>query len=110
MSLSISQEYLNKLQEAREVEGIYLANSLQQGFIYHALNQGNTDDAYIVQLVWQYNNQMNIIKLKEAWNYAQIRYPTLRTRFAWEEQLIQVIDKEGNLDWRYVDLSEGLDS
>ena len=37
------------------------------------------------------------------------RYPNLRLRFAWEEELIQIIDKEGNVDWRYIDLSEEKD-
>jgi non-ribosomal peptide synthase protein (TIGR01720 family) len=42
----ISQKYLDKLQATREIEGIYLANSLQQGFIYHFLNQGDTPCKY----------------------------------------------------------------
>ncbi|NDB61009.1 gramicidin biosynthesis protein, partial [bacterium] len=106
----ISQEYLSKLQESREVEGVYLANSLQQGFIYHALNQSGIDDAYLVQIIWQYNNPLNIDKLQEAWSYAQARYPSLRVRFAWQEELVQVIDKEGSLDWRYIDLSKEQDT
>ena len=101
----ISQEYLDILQESVEIERVYLANSLQQGFIYHALNQGEIDDAYLVQIIWQYNNELDISKLKEAWSYAQARYPALRLRFAWQEELVQVIDKEGTLDWRYIDLS-----
>jgi amino acid adenylation domain-containing protein len=106
MSLVISQEYLDKLQEKREIEGIYLANSLQQGFIYSALNIGNLDDAYIVQGIWQYNVPIEIHKLKEAWSYAQKRYSSLRLRFAWDEELVQIIDREGNLDWKFFDLSK----
>ena len=105
----ISQEYLDKLQESREIEGVYLANSLQQGFIYHALNQGDVDDAYRVQIIWQYNNKLEVDKLKKAWSYAQARYPSLRLRLTWQEELIQVIDKEGSLDWRYIDLTEEQD-
>jgi len=101
----ISQRYLDNLQENREIESVYLANSLQQGFIYHALNQGDIDDAYRVQLIWQYNNRLDIDSLKEAWSYAQKRYPSLRLRLAWEEELVQVIDKTGHVDWRYIDLS-----
>lgn len=36
----ISQAHLDRLQEVREIANIYKANSLQQGFIYHALHQG----------------------------------------------------------------------
>ena len=76
-----------------EIEAIYLANSLQQGFIYHYLNQGNVDDAYLVQIIWKYNNKLNINLLKKAWEYAVIKYPTLRLRLLWDNKLIQVIDK-----------------
>jgi len=101
----INKDYLDKLQATKEIESIYLANSLQQGFIYHALNQASIDDAYLVQLVWEYNSQLEVDLLKEAWNYAQQKFSCLRLRLAWEEELIQVIDKEGSLDWRYIDLS-----
>jgi len=31
---------------------------------------------------------------------------SLRLRLKWDEELVQVIDKEGSLDWRYIDLSK----
>ena len=101
-----SAEYLNKIQDGVEIEGVYLANSLQEGFIYHALNQGDVDDAYIVQLIWGYKSNLDVSKLKEAWNCTQKRFSSLRLRFLWQEELVQVIDKKGKLDWRYIDLSK----
>lgn len=95
----ISAEYLNRLQSEKEVDDIYLANSLQQGFIYHAINQGDVDDAYRVQLSWDYHNVLNVELLKKSWELTQQKYETMRLRFAWEEELVQVIDKVGNLDW-----------
>ncbi|KAB2835966.1 MAG: AMP-binding protein, partial [Caedimonadaceae bacterium] len=59
----ISKTYLDKLQKPRELEGVYLANSLQQGFISHVLNQGEIDDAYLVQFIWQYNSFLEVDKL-----------------------------------------------
>jgi len=105
----VSQECLDKLQKSRDIKGVYLANSLQQDFIYHTLNKGYVNDAYIVQRILQYNSSLDINKLKESWIYAQKRYSALRLRFDWEEEVIQVIDKEGSLDWRYIDLSEEQD-
>jgi amino acid adenylation domain-containing protein/non-ribosomal peptide synthase protein (TIGR01720 family) len=102
----VSQNYLDRLQAAQEIEGVYLANSLQQGFIYHALNQGEVDDAYRVQLLWEYQTILEADLLKEAWRYAQKQFSSLRLRLSWEEELVQVIDKEARLDWRYIDLSE----
>ena len=69
------------------------------------LNQGEEDDAYKVQFIWEYEEEIDEEKLKEGWKYAQERYGSLRMRFGWEEELIQVIDKEGELDWRYIDIS-----
>ena len=64
------------------------------------------DDTYLVQIIWKYNNKLNIDLLKKAWKYAQIKYPTLRLKFLWDNNLIQVIDKKGTLDFRYIDLSK----
>ena len=105
----ISQENLDDLQVKKEIDSVYLANSLQQGFIYHTLNQGDVDDAYIVQVVWEYNNQLDTAKLKQAWEYTQKRYSSLRLRLSWKEELIQIIEKQGTLDWRYIDLSDQQD-
>ena len=81
---------------------------MHQGFIYHYLNQGDVDDAYIVQTIWQYNNTLDINKLKKAWELTQAKYPSLRLRFCWDEELVQVIDsiKESRLDFRYIDFSK----
>jgi amino acid adenylation domain-containing protein len=101
----ISQGYLDKLQAEREVSGVYLANNLQQGFIYHALNQGEQDDAYRVQVLFDYPHALNPASLKEAWRYAQAKYASLRLRLDWEEALIQIIDRAGELHWEAVDIS-----
>src|SRR5262249_47674171 len=44
--------------------------------------------------------------LQQAWQLTQQKYPSLRLHFDWEEQLIQIIDKEGRLDWRFTDVSQ----
>ncbi|SQB47407.1 Linear gramicidin synthase subunit D [Chryseobacterium jejuense] len=93
------------IQEKGEIEGVYLANSLQEGFVYHALNQGETDDAYRVQLMWDYQAKINTDKLKNSWALTQAQYPSLRIRFDWNGEIVQIVDKEGKLDWRYEDIS-----
>ena len=101
----ISQDYLDHIQHKREIDGVYHVNSLQEGFIYHATTQGEIDDAYRVHLVWDYFNVLDVDKLKKAWMYAQQKFETLRLRFAWQEELVQIIDKEGILDWGYENIS-----
>ena len=102
----VDQDYLDELQQSQEIEGVYKASSLQQGFIYHALSQGEADEAYRVQIVWQYNNYLNVENLKNAWRCAQEKYPALRLRFAWDDVLVQIIDCESQLDWHYLECSD----
>ncbi|WP_186644141.1 non-ribosomal peptide synthetase [Fluviispira vulneris] len=102
----LSQEYLDFLQKDKEIENVYLANSLQQGFVYHSLKQGEKDEAYIEQIVWQYENEIDVEKLKTAWEYAIHKYENLRLRFAWEEEIVQIIDKKSKLQWSFIDLSQ----
>lgn len=102
----IHQEFLDVIQKDREVANVFLANSLQQGFVYHALSQGDTDDTYRIQFIWEYHHLLNVEKLKLAWQYAQNRFAILRMRLFWEEELVQVIDRQGILDWRYIDISQ----
>ena len=75
-----------------DIEAIYPATSLQQGFIYHALSQPN-DDAYRIQLVLDYKN-LDIDKYLEAWKLASIKHPVLRTCFSWETEMFQIVLKQ----------------
>ena len=108
-SYVIKQDYLDRIQADGAVEAVYLANSLQQGFIYHAITQGEIDDAYIVQRVWEYATSLDLEKLKSSWLLAIQKYQSLRLRFAWQEELVQVIDKLGGLDWRYIEVTGKFD-
>lgn len=101
----ISPDYLKQIQQKNEIENIYLANSLQEGFIYHATSQGEVDDAYRVHLLWDYFNPLEVEVLKSAWQLAQQKFETLRLRFAWDEDLVQIVDKKGQFNWFYQDIS-----
>lgn len=101
----ISQEYLDTIQTKDDIAAVYLANSLQQGFIYHALHQVK-DTAYRVQIVFKYNNELYPERLKMAWQGAVNKYPSLRLRFAWQEELIQIVDKHQEIYWKYLDISQ----
>ncbi|CAF4039914.1 unnamed protein product [Rotaria sp. Silwood2] len=100
-----NDDYLNRIQLEKEVDAIFMVNSLQQGLLYHSLKQSNVDDAYIVQSVFQYRTNINQELFKMAWEQAQKRFSSLRLRFAWQEELVQIIDKEQVLDWRFIDLT-----
>jgi len=103
---NISINLLDKLQRAyNEIEYIYPVNSLQQGFIYHVLANPN-DDAYRVQLVFDYNQELIVDNYIQAWKLAIEKYPILRTVFNWEEELIQIAYTNGQLNYTYHDISK----
>ncbi|WP_299249949.1 condensation domain-containing protein, partial [uncultured Aquimarina sp.] len=109
-SVNISTQHLVALEESaknsdNEILQLYPANSLQQGFIYHALSQP-TDDAYRVQLLYDYHFALDVEKYLAAWQACIEEYPILRTAFNWEEDIIQVIYKKGKLQYKLHDISD----
>ncbi|WP_167366741.1 non-ribosomal peptide synthetase, partial [Xenorhabdus thuongxuanensis] len=87
---AVSIERLNRLQQNYQVETLYPATSLQQGFIYHHLTQPQ-DDAYRVQLLLDYHTQLNLAAYQQAWSLASLRFPILRTAFDWEGEILQIV-------------------
>ncbi|WP_255430682.1 non-ribosomal peptide synthetase, partial [Xenorhabdus sp. TS4] len=87
---AVSIERLNRLQQSYQVETLYPATSLQQGFIYHHLAQPQ-DDAYRVQLLLDYHTQLNLAAYQQAWSLASLRFPILRTAFDWEGEILQIV-------------------
>ena len=106
--VEISQALLDRLQQQYEIEALYPANSLQQGFIFHALSHPD-DEAYRVQLLWDYHNMLKVDCYKKAWALAIETYPILRTCFNWEEEMIQLTVKTGKLYFTEHDISNAKD-
>ncbi len=89
------------------IEAIFPATSLQQGFVFHHLNRPN-DTAYRVQKRLTYNAKLNYKNYKKAWYEASKRYPALRIAFDWEGDVVQIITREpsiGENHFRYFDFS-----
>ena len=87
-----------------KVLAIFPANSLQRGFIYHALSHPE-DDAYVVQMLVDYHKDLSIDLYVKAWTYCIEQYPILRTAFNWEEDIIQIIYERGKLEFYMHDIS-----
>ncbi|KAG5983621.1 NRPS protein [Claviceps digitariae] len=83
----------------------YLANSLQQGFVYHSLKTQQTD-VYIMQSVLQYGASLRQDVYRAAWEHVHRRHPALRLRFSWEDEVVQILDSDSRLDWRVIDASD----
>uniref|UniRef100_UPI00123DC5ED non-ribosomal peptide synthetase n=1 Tax=Francisella sp. SYW-9 TaxID=2610888 RepID=UPI00123DC5ED len=100
------QEQAKKLGSA--IDAIYPANSLQQGFIYHVLSNPD-DDAYKIQVLFDYKQELDVDRYIKSWELAIEKYPILRTMFNWEEELIQIALSKGQLNYTYHDISDHAD-
>ncbi|MCR9191282.1 MAG: amino acid adenylation domain-containing protein [Gammaproteobacteria bacterium] len=98
-----SETVLDSLKARYDIVEIYPANSLQQGFIYHAISQPD-DDAYCIQVVFDYHQTIDISCYQEAWRLAIKTYPALRMCFNWEDEFVQIICKYGSLNFEFYDL------
>lgn len=96
-------------QKGKDIDAFFVANSLQQGFVYHYLKQGASNDAYVMQTMHNYRTSICHDRLKIAWIHAQRRYSSIRMRLHWEEDVLQIIDRDPPLDWRFVDLTDAKD-
>ncbi len=106
----VDQKTINSLQNEKEIDIIFKTNNLQDGFIYNYLNDQN--DSYFVQFILQYNININIQKLLQAWKIAKKRFNTLRSRFSWENKIIQIIEKYNENDNTFfstIELDQNLD-
>ncbi|MCL1127944.1 condensation domain-containing protein, partial [Shewanella surugensis] len=99
----LTLERLNRLQTLYDIETLFSANSLQQGFIAHALTYPE-DDAYCVQLLLDYRAQLDIDCYQEAWRLASKRYPVLRLAFDWDGEPLQIITKGTSIDKRHFNI------
>ena len=94
---NLNATQLSRLQARFNIEHLYPATSLQQGFIYHHLRHPQ-DDAYRLQSLLDYPSDLDIECYQQAWKLASLRYPSLRTAFDWQAQLIQVVTAGASID------------
>ncbi|WJM95380.1 non-ribosomal peptide synthase/polyketide synthase [Pseudomonas defluvii] len=109
----LSQEQLDSLPLApREIEDVYPLSPLQQGMLFHALQDG-VEDAYFYQRGFLIEGLLDQEALIAAWTRVAERYPVLRTAYYWEEvgMPLQVVQRHARVtlqahDWRGLSLSE----
>ena len=102
---NINWRHLDKIRKDPKVEDVYFANNLHEGFIYHAIRNKKTNSDYVSHFLWKYDTEIDIDKFEKAWQLVQQKYPGLRLRFAWDEELVQIIDKKPEIAFKYIDLS-----
>ena len=86
----LTLDYYDQLMKQHQLDAIYAATSLQKGFLSHALMHPD-DDAYRVQFVIDYQQQLDVDLYRQAWQLVVQRFPVLRTSFDWAQQPVQLI-------------------
>ncbi|MCH6234725.1 non-ribosomal peptide synthetase [Cognataquiflexum rubidum] len=89
------------------IEDVYLLSPMQQGLYYHALSEPESH-AYFIQIGYGLIGGLDIEKLKIAFKRIIERHAVLRTVFRTDlaDEPLQVVLKEGFMDFRYVDIRE----
>lgn len=101
----LTLEYYDQLMKQHQLDAIYSATSLQKGFLSHALMHPD-DDAYRVQFVIDYHQQLDVTLYRQAWQLAVQRFPALRTAFDWTEYPVQLIHSSAQVELVELDYSQ----
>jgi amino acid adenylation domain-containing protein len=94
----------------KDIEAIYYLSPLQQGLLFHAVYERETDP-YVSQTGFILEGVLKMEAFEHAWQTAVDRHPILRTGFVWDgvEKPLQLVHRTvaipiQRLDWR--DLTE----
>lgn len=94
----------------KNIEAIYYLSPLQQGLLFHAVYERETDP-YVSQTGFVLEGVLKMEAFEHAWQTAVDRHPILRTGFVWDgvEKPLQLVHRTvaipiQRLDWR--DLTE----
>jgi amino acid adenylation domain-containing protein len=107
---NINQEILfntiAKYGETGQVISCYPLSPLQEGLLYTALKDPNSD-RYLAQNIYELTGKLDINALHLAWQKVVDHQDILRTGFIWEEisQPLQFIIKEKTVNWEIYDWS-----
>jgi surfactin family lipopeptide synthetase C len=95
----------------KNIENIYPMTPMQQGILFHTLNAPETG-LYVIQSSYRFNNQINLVAFKQAWQQVINQHPILRTSFHWQQykEPFQVVHKQVELPWREWRLGEQLET
>ncbi|WAL98657.1 non-ribosomal peptide synthetase [Streptomyces sp. Je 1-369] len=93
---------------SHELEDIWPLSPLQEGLVYHALADREGPDAYVVQLILDFEGVLDAGSMRAAGQALLDRHANLRAAF-WVDDLdepVQVVAADVELPWAEVDLSQ----
>jgi amino acid adenylation domain-containing protein/non-ribosomal peptide synthase protein (TIGR01720 family) len=106
---SLTIEQLDVLQEQYDIEDVYTLSPMQEGLLFHSLLDTESNQ-YFEQITYQLKGDLDISALENSLNDLMQRHDILRTLFLHEEfeRPIQVVLKQRNIDFTYLDVREEL--
>ena len=105
--VALDQETLDRLVgNGREVEDLYPLSPLQQGMLFHALQDPGAG-VYCQQLVCHVEGEVDPDALEKAWQQALSRHTILRTAFAWDDlaEPLQIVYRRVGISLQRIDWS-----
>jgi fengycin family lipopeptide synthetase D len=89
------------------IEDVYRLSPMQQGLYYHAMSEPKSH-AYFEQFGYGLKGDLDIAKLEQAYRTLIARHGVLRTVFRNDltDEPLQVVLKEGIIDFRYEDIRD----
>ena len=91
------------------IKDIYPTSPLQNGFIFHAINNPESDE-YFIQRRFDIKGELDRKAYREAWQKTVDDYDILRTAFSWDKgEFAQIVMKQAVLDIREYDISGACD-
>ncbi|MFF9127531.1 amino acid adenylation domain-containing protein [Streptomyces sp. NPDC014889] len=106
--LSLHHQHLGRLQAARpDIDHILPVTPVQQGFLFHRLQDEDGPDVYTQQLVLRLGGRVSSTALRAAARELLARHEALRAGFFTEglPEPVQLVVTEAELPWRETDLS-----
>lgn len=101
--ITTNSRTINKTQHQEILKSItpsnYLLSPLQQGMLFYSITTNKP--IYVTQLAWKYHGNLDIAKLKKAWEQVVKQNDVLRTSFEWQNDTLpsQKIIQDVEIDW-----------
>src|SRR2546421_11401612 len=83
-----------------KIEAIYPLSPMQQGMLFHYLDNGYSE-IYFEQVNYILQGNLDVEGFKKAWQQVMDRHAILRTLFTWEnlEKPIQLVQRQVECPW-----------
>ncbi|WP_347558045.1 non-ribosomal peptide synthase/polyketide synthase [Robbsia sp. KACC 23696] len=89
-------EYALLAPDLTRVSDIYAASPVQQGVVFHAVQDGPRSGVYVNQKRWTVRGNVDHGRMQNAWNAALARHESLATAFEWKHggQIVQLVYRD----------------